>query len=114
LDGAARASSTTRGRAEGRLVRNGTILTTDPADAITPIHDRMPVILLREVRGRWLPLFAKRELLAMLVPHDGPFVIKTPRDWQAGDAPHISAPADGLAGTRMCPIKFAGLQRGWV
>jgi hypothetical protein len=40
----------------------------------------------------------------------------TPGDWQAGDAPHVDAPANGLAGwTRMGPIIFADyLQRGLV
>jgi putative SOS response-associated peptidase YedK len=61
---------------DGTVLRSCTIITTEPADAIAPIHDRMPVILPRETRERWLSPLGKEELLAMLVPHVGPFVLE--------------------------------------
>jgi hypothetical protein len=36
----------------------------------------VPVILPREARARWLSPLGKEELLRMLVPHEGPFVLE--------------------------------------
>lgn len=48
-----------------------TILTTTPAASIASIHDRMPVILSREDRARWLDRNADPESLkALLRPYD--------------------------------------------
>lgn len=48
-----------------------TILTTTPASSIASIHDRMPVILSREDRARWLDRNADPESLkALLRPYD--------------------------------------------
>nr|MBI1232701.1 SOS response-associated peptidase [Cytophagales bacterium] len=46
------------------------ILTTSPNGILTEIHDRMPVILSKEMEAAWLnPLTPESDLLAMLVPY---------------------------------------------
>ncbi len=39
---------------EGEPVRTCTIITTEPNAVVAPIHDRMPAILLPEMRDEWL------------------------------------------------------------
>jgi putative SOS response-associated peptidase YedK len=39
---------------DGEPVRSVTILTTEPCDVVEPIHDRMPVVLPRDVESAWL------------------------------------------------------------
>ena len=57
-----------------------TIITTEPNALMSPIHDRMPVILPTEAYGRWLdPEFQdKTELLSLLCPLAGDFLIAEP------------------------------------
>jgi putative SOS response-associated peptidase YedK len=50
-------------------LRSCTILTTRPNSAVAPLHDRMPVILAREVEDAWLdPATPREQLLEMLHP----------------------------------------------
>jgi putative SOS response-associated peptidase YedK len=50
-----------------------TIVTTPASGAAAPIHDRMPAILAREARERWLdPAADATELRALLAPFEDP------------------------------------------
>ena len=56
----------------GDTVETFTILTCDPNDAVTPLHDRMPVILPAEHRTAWLSRETPApDLHAMLEPYAG-------------------------------------------
>ena len=49
-----------------------TILTTEPNDAVRPVHDRMPVVLEASARERWLdPDADPTALKALLKPYPG-------------------------------------------
>ncbi len=49
-----------------------TILTTGPNDDVSPVHDRMPVVLPADVRDRWLdPDADSAELKSLLRPFPG-------------------------------------------
>jgi putative SOS response-associated peptidase YedK len=62
-----------RPKKDGAPLRTCTILTTGPSDFMQPIHDRMPVIVPREARDRWLdPGTAAADLHAVLAPYAGP------------------------------------------
>jgi putative SOS response-associated peptidase YedK len=62
-----------RWRQDDAAVVSCTLLTTEPNDAVRPIHDRMPVILPVDVRDRWLdPDTAPADLKALLRPFPGP------------------------------------------
>jgi putative SOS response-associated peptidase YedK len=56
---------------EGHEIKSCTIITTEANDLLRPIHDRMPVIMPREVEDTWLnPNFHDRaRLLALLGPY---------------------------------------------
>lgn len=61
-------------RAEGRggPVVSCAILTTRPAPAVAPIHDRMPVLLPAEARDAWLdPSADLARLRALMAPYAG-------------------------------------------
>ncbi|MDX1673291.1 MAG: SOS response-associated peptidase [Longimicrobiales bacterium] len=50
-----------------------TVLTTEPSDAVRPVHDRMPVILPEEERAQWLDPAADPDALQTLLrPYPGP------------------------------------------
>ena len=55
---------------QGNVVTSCTIITTEANDFLAPIHNRMPVILLREMEARWLDLDIQdaADLAHMLVP----------------------------------------------
>lgn len=54
---------------DGKELFTFTILTTEPNEFLRPIHDRMPVILARDERERWLdPGAPVEELQALLDP----------------------------------------------
>ena len=55
----------------GERITSCTIITTDPNELVLPIHDRMPVILARNVERAWLDPETVEEpkLLAMLKPY---------------------------------------------
>lgn len=53
---------------EGKAVRTFTIVTTPPNKLISPIHDRMPVILPKEAYAAWLGQEGPGEVLNLLRP----------------------------------------------
>lgn len=57
----------------GETIESFTIVTTEPNQTVSPIHNRMPVILSRDVEDQWLdPEITKPELLSpLLVPFRG-------------------------------------------
>lgn len=54
-------------RGQGEPLITCTILTTTPSACIADVHDRMPVILTREGRARWLNRGAEPEALKQLL-----------------------------------------------
>ena len=56
---------------EGEFVRSCTIVTTSPNELMLPIHNRMPVILPKDVEADWLRPGAgsTAELLSLLLPY---------------------------------------------
>jgi putative SOS response-associated peptidase YedK len=74
-------------RAAGDTVQTFTIITTAPNELCAPIHDRMPVVLPREVWATWL---GEREasgdgLLAMLRPYPAERMRAYPVDVRVGN-----------------------------
>jgi putative SOS response-associated peptidase YedK/very-short-patch-repair endonuclease len=58
-------------RPDGSSVHSCAIVTCGPGEVVAPIHDRMPVILDREVESAWLhPEGGREELQGLLVPTD--------------------------------------------
>ncbi len=65
--------------APGERERTFTIVTTGANGLMTPIHDRMPVILPDETVDEWLyPQQDTRTLAALLVPPPGDLLVATP------------------------------------
>lgn len=52
----------------GEPVRSCTIITTQANEVVSPVHERMPVILPQERWADWIETQARDELLAMLQP----------------------------------------------
>jgi putative SOS response-associated peptidase YedK len=69
-----------RNPADGSIVRSFTIVTGEPNELSSPIHDRMPVILPREAWPLWLGEVAADpdELLALLVPYPAELMCASP------------------------------------
>jgi putative SOS response-associated peptidase YedK len=60
-----------RDDATGESVDSCTIITTAPNELVAPMHDRMPVILPRELEHAWLdPELPKDHALELLRPYD--------------------------------------------
>ena len=57
----------------GEAVATCTIITTNANEVVAPIHDRMPVIIPKEMEARWLnpAETRKEELLSLLVHYNG-------------------------------------------
>jgi putative SOS response-associated peptidase YedK len=56
-----------------------TIVTTTPNELVAPVHDRMPVILPRELEADWLdPGVAKEHALALLEPRPAEAMVALP------------------------------------
>ena len=74
-------------RAAGDTVQTFTIITTAPNELCAAIHDRMPVILPREVWGTWLGEreASADELLAMLRPFPAERMRAYPVDMRVGN-----------------------------
>jgi putative SOS response-associated peptidase YedK len=54
----------------GNLVESCTIITTRPNELVAPVHDRMPVILPRELERDWLDAdVSKEHALSLLEPY---------------------------------------------
>lgn len=59
----------------GQEIRSFTIITTQAAESIKSIHDRMPVILNREAEDLWLdPKAETQQLLPLLAPLEDQFL----------------------------------------
>ena len=70
---------TSRRTDEGEVVESCTIVTTRPNELVAPVHDRMPVILPREVEDAWLdPELPKEHALAMLEPFPAHLMLAAP------------------------------------
>jgi hypothetical protein len=78
-----------------------TILTTTPHDVVAPVHDRMPVILPADVRGRWLdPDAGADDLKDLLRPYQGiieGFPVSRRVSSVANDAPDLREPEEASA-----------------
>jgi putative SOS response-associated peptidase YedK len=60
-----------RDDATGEAVDSCEIITTTPNELVAPVHDRMPVILPRELEGAWLdPELPKDHALELLRPYE--------------------------------------------
>jgi putative SOS response-associated peptidase YedK len=58
-------------RGDGSSLHSCAIVTCEPGEVVSPIHDRMPVILDQDVESAWLdPAASGAELLQLLVPTD--------------------------------------------
>jgi putative SOS response-associated peptidase YedK len=58
-----------RGKDGAQRLRSCTILTTAANEAVSPLHDRMPVILAPETEAAWLdPSTPRAELIELLAP----------------------------------------------
>lgn len=75
-----------------------TIITTDAAPAVRPVHDRMPVILPPDRRRQWLDHDAKAaDLLALLHPYAGAldaYPVSTLVNSPENDSPDCVSPAE--------------------
>ena len=58
-------------RQDGSSIHSCTIVTCEPGEVVSPIHDRMPVILDQDGEAAWLdPAASPEELQDLLVPTD--------------------------------------------
>ena len=67
---------------EKELIHTCTIITTEPNELIQPIHDRMPVIVKKELEAFWIDPgnHNQKELLAMLQPCSSEEMMMSPVD----------------------------------
>ena len=90
--------------AEGKVIESCTILTTDANELLSPIHDRMPVILRPENYDVWLDPEAKQPelLLPLLIPYPAEQmairVVSPKVNKSAYDAPDCIEPYHGEEG----------------
>lgn len=64
---------------KGEIKHTFLILTTEPNDIVSSIHDRMPVILTREAEKTWLSKYSSEtDLLNILKPYDANEMISYP------------------------------------
>ena len=57
-------------RESGELIESCTIITTRPNELVAPVHDRMPVILPRDLERPWLdPEVEAQEAISLLQPY---------------------------------------------
>lgn len=65
--------------AEGKEMRTFTIITTEPNELMAEIHNRMPVIIPRELREAWLDMARPlEEVLMMVKPLEDGYLEATP------------------------------------
>src|SRR5215831_15516949 len=70
---------TARADDEGQLVESCTIVTTRPNELVAAVHDRMPVILPRDVEDEWLdPGISREHALSLLEPYPADAMIAAP------------------------------------
>ena len=67
---------------EKEPINTCTIITTEPNELIQPIHDRMPVIVKKELEGFWIDPdnHDQKELLAILKPYSSEEMMMSPVD----------------------------------
>lgn len=87
-----------RWRRSGEEIVSCTILTTEPSDAVRPVHDRMPVILPSETRDLWLqPDADPAALKRILEPYPRPLIgrrVSTRVNRPDNDDPSLVDPVD--------------------
>lgn len=70
---------TSRRTEDGEVVESCTIITVRPNEIVAPVHDRMPVILPRDLEDAWLdPELPKEHALAMLGPYPTAAMVAMP------------------------------------
>ena len=85
---------------QGNVVPSCTIITTAANDFLIPIHNRMPVILPREMEEQWLDpgLDDPASLTSVLIPHPGEdmdaYEVSTMVNYARNDGPEIIARVD--------------------
>jgi len=84
---------------DGSEIKSATIITTSPNELMTPIHNRMPVILQHEAYSRWLdptPL-SPVDLNSLLIPYPAgemiAYPVSTLVNSPANDLPEVLVPA---------------------
>jgi putative SOS response-associated peptidase YedK len=89
---------------EGSILHTFTIITTTPNELMTPIHDRMPVILERRAEEQWLTSTNPTDLLPLLRPFDASlmeaFPVATLVNSPRNDNPEILNPAAFTTGSQ--------------
>jgi putative SOS response-associated peptidase YedK len=76
-------------RLTGEVIETCTIITCPANALISPLHNRMPVILPRDTIDRWLdPDTPVAELQAMLVPLSAEAMRTYPVSWRVNDPRH--------------------------
>jgi putative SOS response-associated peptidase YedK len=67
---------------EKEPIHTCTIITTEPNELIQPIHDRMPVIVKKELEDLWIDPgnHNQKELLAILKPYSSEKMMMSPVD----------------------------------
>jgi putative SOS response-associated peptidase YedK len=80
---------------DGSEVRSATIVTTEPNELMSPIHNRMPVILPAASQAQWLDPAPRSGLQSLLVPYPAAemeaYPISTLVNSPANDRPEILA-----------------------
>ncbi len=88
--------------ADGRELHTYTIITTGGNDLVLPVHERMPIIMPREVEQRWLDptITEPDELLALLQPYPAALMhaypVSATVNSPANDDQHCITPLAGL------------------
>jgi putative SOS response-associated peptidase YedK len=81
---------------EGEEIHSFAILTTTPNSLMKEIHDRMPVILDRQVEKRWIESASEEELIQLMKPYEGSTLIAYPISSKVNsprnDSPEIIEP----------------------
>lgn len=76
---------------DGEIV-SCTIVTTEPTDVVRPIHDRMPLLLSREDRERWLDPDSDPELLTDITRRPDGAALEARAVSTAVNAPTVDGP----------------------
>lgn len=86
---------------DGGVVLSCTVLTTDPSDAVRPLHDRMPVIVETDDYDLWLDRTVRERgpLEEVMRPYDGDRLVHHPVSRRvnspANDGPACVEPVEG-------------------
>lgn len=81
---------------DGSIIRSFAIITTTPNELMSPIHDRMPVILPRRFEKEWLTSDRTGDLTRLLEPYPSEEMEAYPVSWlvnsPVNDNPAVIAP----------------------